>query len=68
MCNHHSVLQEGQLAGYTILRPCRTCYKFSPLFADDASSAEALFRVSAGRLDEGTPFYLYVPVKNLPAA
>jgi GNAT superfamily N-acetyltransferase len=61
------ILQDGRLSGYTVLRPCRTGYKFGPLFADDAQLAEALYRAAIGRLPEGTPIYLDVPGKN-PAA
>ena len=56
-----------QLAGYTVLRPCRVGYKFGPLFADDASLADALFRAGAAQLPPGTPIFLDVPGKN-PAA
>jgi GNAT superfamily N-acetyltransferase len=62
-----AMLQDGRLSGYTVLRPCRVGYKFGPLFADDAASAEALFRAAGNRLEEGTPIYLDVPGKN-PAA
>jgi GNAT superfamily N-acetyltransferase len=59
--------QNGNLAGYTVLRPCRAGYKFGPLFADTTDVAEALYRAAAGRLPEGTPIYLDVPGRN-PAA
>jgi hypothetical protein len=49
------------------LRPCPIGYKFGPLFADNTSLAEALFRAVGNRLEEGTPIYLDVPGKN-PAA
>jgi hypothetical protein len=61
------IRENGRLAGYTVLRPCRVGYKFGPLFADDAALAEALFRAGAARLPAGTPIYLDVPGKN-PAA
>ncbi len=61
------IIQDGALAGYAVLRPCRTGYKFGPLFADDASLADALFRAACARLDVGTPVYLDVPGGN-PAA
>jgi GNAT superfamily N-acetyltransferase len=62
-----AILQDGRLSGYTVLRPCRIGYKFGPLFADDTSLAEALFRAAGNRLEEGTPIYLDVPGIN-PAA
>lgn len=57
----------GRLSGYTVLRPCRVGYKIGPLFADNPSQADALFRAGVGRLPAGTPIYLDVPGKN-PAA
>ena len=61
------VVENSRLRGYTVLRPCRTGYKFGPLFADDASLADALFRAAAGRVPSGTPLFLDVPGMN-PAA
>ncbi len=61
------ITDNGRLAGYTVLRPCRVGYKFGPLFADSLALAEALFRAGAGHLPQGTPIYLDVPGKN-PAA
>ena len=59
---------EGErLAGYTVVRPCRAGYKFGPLFADDAPTADALFRAAAARLPTGATVYLDAPGAN-PAA
>ena len=61
------ITHNGRLSGYTVLRSCRVGYKFGPLFADDASLADALFRAGSARLPAGTPLFLDVPGKN-PAA
>jgi len=57
----------GRLTGYTVVRPCRVGYKFGPLFADDATTADALFRAAAAQLPPDAPIYLDVPGAN-PAA
>lgn len=61
------IAHNGRLSGYTVVRPCRVGYKFGPLFADDASLADALFRAGMAQLPPGTPIFLDVPGKN-PAA
>ena len=61
------ISDNDRLAGYTVLRPCRVGYKIGPLFADDPSLADALFRAGVGQLPAGTPIFLDVPGKN-PAA
>lgn len=53
----------GQLAGFGVIRPCRTGYKIGPLFADNAESADALFRALVSQVP-GEPVYLDVPEAN----
>lgn len=36
-------LAEGEIAGYGVIRQCRSGCKIGPLFADDAATAEAIF-------------------------
>ncbi|MDB6039761.1 MAG: N-acetyltransferase [Verrucomicrobiales bacterium] len=38
------ILEKDKLAGYGVLRPCRSGYKIGPLFANDANMAENLFQ------------------------
>ena len=38
-----AALSDGAIVGYGAIRPCRTGYKIGPLFANDATIAEALF-------------------------
>jgi len=59
-------LRDGRLTGFGVMRPCRSGYKIGPLFADDASAANDLFRALAGQVT-GEPVFLDVPENN-PAA
>jgi len=59
-------MNNGRLTGYGVLRPCRTGYKFGPLFADDAATALRLFH-ALGSAVPGEPVFLDVPENN-PAA
>lgn len=61
------IMEDGRLAGYTVLRPCRVGYKFGPLFADSPALADALFRAGSGQLPAGTPLFLDVPGANRAA-
>jgi GNAT superfamily N-acetyltransferase len=56
--------RDGKLAGYGVLRPCRSGFKVGPLFADDEAAAEALFTTLSSRAEAGAPIYLDVPEVN----
>jgi len=56
----------GKLRGFGVIRPCRRGYKIGPLFADDANTADALFR-GLGDLAPGEPVFLDVPENNSQA-
>lgn len=56
-----------QLAGYGVIRPCRSGYKIGPLFADDATLAERLLQALLARATPGALFYLDVPSVNAAA-
>jgi ribosomal protein S18 acetylase RimI-like enzyme len=60
------VRRGDRLAGYGVLRPCRCGYKIGPLFADDASAADDLFRALAASA-AGAAVFVDVPEAN-PAA
>ena len=60
------VRNSGRIAGYGVIRKCRTGYKIGPLFADDPAIAADLFDALAARAD-GEPFYLDVPEPNAAA-
>lgn len=38
------VTRQGAIAGYGVIRPCRTGHKIGPLFAEDEATAELLFQ------------------------
>jgi ribosomal protein S18 acetylase RimI-like enzyme len=59
-------MRGGRLAGYGLIRPCRQGYKIGPLFADDESIADALFRALAAHAP-GATVCLDVPERNAGA-
>jgi len=62
---HHgrAIVRDGKLAGWGVIRPCRTGHKIGPLIADDRSAAEALFAALAACVGGGEIF-LDVPERN----
>lgn len=60
------VVVDGRLAGYGVVRRCRSGFKIGPLFADSDSLAEDLFRGLAARAEE--PLFLDAPEVNAGAA
>nr|WP_240503678.1 GNAT family N-acetyltransferase [Pseudoalteromonas amylolytica] len=44
--NSHAlaIMNEGKIAGYGVIRPCRQGYKIGPLFANSKAEAEQLFQ------------------------
>lgn len=57
----------GKLAGYGVLRVCRTGYKVGPLFADTAELAETLLLTLQAQAKEGAPVYFDAPALNSKA-
>lgn len=41
------LVENGAIAGFGVIRPCRAGWKIGPLFADDARGADRLFRALA---------------------
>lgn len=62
-----AVAAAGRLAGYAVLRPCRTGYKVGPLFADTPAQAHALFDTLLMHAPAGSAVYLDVPEPNRAA-
>ncbi len=58
------VLRDGCLTGYGVVRPCRVGHKIGPLYADDATAAEALFQALAAAPPPGQPLFLDLPEPN----
>ncbi|MFA5205532.1 MAG: GNAT family N-acetyltransferase [Lentisphaeria bacterium] len=59
--------QAGRLAGYGVMRVCRSGYKIGPLFADRPAFAETLFLALKAQAPAGAPVFLDTPAVN-PAA
>jgi hypothetical protein len=61
-----ALLRDGRLAGWGVIRPCRSGWKIGPLTADDRAAAEAVLAALVAALGGGEVF-LDVPGVN-PAA
>lgn len=61
------IMQNGQLAGYGVIRKCRNGYKIGPLYADNPELAESLFLALKSRTRSSEPVFLDTPDSN-PAA
>jgi GNAT superfamily N-acetyltransferase len=60
-------VESDLLLGYGVLRPCQQGFKVAPLFANDATIAEALLVSLVSHIPERSPFVLDVPEVNLAA-
>jgi hypothetical protein len=60
-------LNGNQLAGFGMIRPCQEGYKIGPLFADDATAANGLFRKLCHVAKAGENIYLDTPEPNVAA-
>lgn len=58
------LLEEDEIVGFGVIRPCRHGYKIGPLFADNAQYAEIIFISLVAGVPDGTPFYMDVPEIN----
>lgn len=67
-CTAWGILSDNRLAGYGVLRPCRSGSKIGPLYADSPALAESLFLSLIAGLGAGERFYLDVPEVNRAAA
>lgn len=54
----------GALAGYGVVRACRTGFKVGPLFADDPGIAEDLFVALQEEIAQGASIFLDTPAEN----
>jgi GNAT superfamily N-acetyltransferase len=66
-CHALGIRQNGKLAGYGVIRPCRSGYKIGPLFADSPELADVLFLSLQSRAELSEPVFLDVPEVNLAA-
>ncbi|HWQ25860.1 MAG TPA: GNAT family N-acetyltransferase [Chlorobaculum sp.] len=58
------IQENGVLAGYGVIRPCRSGYKIGPLFADRPDLAESLYCALKCSIPEGSPLFLDIPEIN----
>jgi hypothetical protein len=61
------IMRNSKLAGYGVLRICRSGYKVGPLFADSPELAEHLFMALKAYAPEGAPIFLDTPEVNSAA-
>ena len=60
-------VDQGQLVGYGVIRPCRAGYKIGPLFADKAHVADRLLQALAANLPKDSVVQLDLPEVNAAA-
>jgi GNAT superfamily N-acetyltransferase len=60
-------MRRGTLAGYGVIRPCRSGAKVGPLFADDEDVAEALLAGLLAAGGAGTEVFVDIPERNARA-
>ncbi|MDP3150236.1 MAG: hypothetical protein Q8N83_14030 [Ignavibacteria bacterium] len=65
--NALGILRNNKLAGYGVMRICRSGYKIGPLFADSSELAERLFLSLKSSASEGAPIFLDTPGVNSAA-
>ena len=61
------ILRNRKLAGYGVVRVCRSGYKMGPLFADSPQLAEHLFLSLKAHTPDGAPIFLDTPEVNSAA-
>jgi len=60
-------LDQKEITGYGMIRPCRTGFKIGPLFANSEAIAESLFANLTANVPAGFPIFLDVPEINSQA-
>ncbi|MBF0281810.1 MAG: GNAT family N-acetyltransferase [Zetaproteobacteria bacterium] len=61
------IMQNGKLAGYGVIRQCRSGYKIAPLFAESPELAESLFLALKSKVKPSESIYLDTPEINQAA-
>ena len=61
-----ALIQDGQAAGFGVIRPCRSGHKIGPLVASSSAAAESLLAALLARIPPG-PVFLDVPEANAAA-
>ena len=57
-------VSNNKITGYGVIRKCRQGYKIGPLFADNSSVAEVLYRSLCNRIEKGAEVFFDVPEVN----
>jgi hypothetical protein len=57
-------IADKQIQGYAVIRRCREGYKIGPLFADNFTIANKLFKSLANSVKENSPVFLDIPEIN----
>ncbi|MBN1324508.1 MAG: GNAT family N-acetyltransferase [Methanotrichaceae archaeon] len=65
--NALAFVDDGEILGYGVMRPCRLGYKIGPLFADAYEVALAIFQGLRSLISETEPVFLDLPLPNGPA-
>lgn len=60
----YGVIQEGELSGFGLIRPCRVGFKIGPLFANSPDIADALYCALCSAAKPGSPVFLDIPEVN----
>jgi ribosomal protein S18 acetylase RimI-like enzyme len=60
-------VEQGELHGYGMIRPCRSGFKIGPLFADEPAAAETLFTALKAQSAPTDKVYLDTPAPNTQA-
>lgn len=61
------IMCHNQMAGYGVVRLCRSGYKVGPLYADNLALADRLFTALKAHTPAGAPLFLDVPAPNTDA-
>lgn len=59
-----AVVEQGRIAGWGLIRPCREGYKVGPLVADGPAIAQTLFMALQRCVAPGASIFLDVPLPN----
>jgi len=66
-CHALGIMQNGELAGYGVIRKCCIGYKIAPLYADNSELAEALFLALKSKISSAEAIFLDTPNINSAA-
>ncbi len=62
-----SIIEDGQIKGFGVIRPCNNGYKIGPLFAEKKEYAMKIFQGLCSLAKIGKPVFLDIPEPNMEA-